>query len=259
MNKKKYKDWIKVYWLGAMIQILVVCMCPFCMNCADMAYPRILNLLCIAVGGTSSAVWGSIVAKKSGIVASYRQILVQFFQVKQLMRHYVMVFAFLIVLFGKALFAGNLLDGINGYSFVTIFLTAIIFGGIEEIGWRYTFQPSMEKRLPYEVASMLTFLSWGLWHYMYFYIADSLEGIQHGSFLLGLLTSCFVLGAIYHVSNSLWLCVLYHCLFNTFSQTLVANEMLWNYVSNILCTVLAIFIVRIYDRGSERNSCYITK
>lgn len=125
-----------------------------------------------------------------------------------------------------------------------IILQAIVFGGIEEIGWRYTFQPLREKRLPYEIASIITFVSWGLWHYMYFYVSDSLEEIQHISFLFGLLTSCFVLGAIYRVSNSLWLCVLYHCLFNTFSQTLVASEISWSWISNILCIMIAIVIGR---------------
>ena len=27
-----------------------------------------------------------------------------------------------------------------------IFFKAIVFGGIEELGWRYSFQPSIEKR-----------------------------------------------------------------------------------------------------------------
>ena len=47
-------------------------------------------------------------------------------------------------------------------------LLFLAFGGIEEIGWRYTFQPLLEESIPYEVASLVTFLCWGTWHYMYF-------------------------------------------------------------------------------------------
>lgn len=32
---------------------------------------------------------------------------------------------------------------------VFLFLKALAFGGIEEIGWRYTFQPVMERMVTY--------------------------------------------------------------------------------------------------------------
>lgn len=68
--------------------------------------------------------------------------------------------------------------------------------------------------------------------------------IEHVSFLLGLLVSCFVLGAIYHLTHSLWLCVLYHCLLNTFSQTLEGNGKMWGMLSSVICILLAIVGVR---------------
>ena len=244
MNKRKDKDWLKIYWCGTMIQILLICIIRFCLKALTVSYPDYLNFLFIAVGGTSSAVWGSIVAKKSGKVQRYRQIIKYFFQIKQSVKYYVIVLCFLLILFGPSLMTGKVAEEVKWYSFIMIFIMAIVFGGIEEIGWRYTFQPLLEKRLPYEIASIITFVSWGLWHYMYFYVSDSLEGIQHISFLFGLLTSCFVLGAIYRVSNSLWLCVLYHCLLNTFSQTLVASEISWSWISIILCITIAIVIGR---------------
>ena len=241
---KADKDWIKIYWLGTMVQIFIICFVRFLLRGLDISYPEFTNWLFIVVGGASSALWGSIVAKKSGKVECYQEILLHFFGIRQPIKYYAIVFLFLVILFGNSLFTGKILEGDRWYSFLSIFMISGIFGGIEEIGWRYTFQPLLEKSLPYEVASVLTFLSWGLWHYMYFYIADSLSGTQHVSFLLGLLVSCFVLGAIYHVTHSLWLCVLYHCMLNMFSQTLAPNEVTWNWISSILCIILAIIMVR---------------
>lgn len=130
------------------------------------------------------------------------------------------------------------------YTFPICFMQSLVFGGIEEVGWRYTFQPLLEKKIPYEIASIVTFVSWGIWHYLYFYITDTITGIKHVSFLLGLLVSCFVLGAIYHLTLSLWLCVLYHCLLNTFSQTLEGNGKMWGMLSSVICILLAIVGVR---------------
>lgn len=249
---KEHNEWIKIYWLGTMIQILLACFVRFLLRGFDIIYPEFMNLLFIAAGGTSSALWGSIVAKKSGKAEHYKQILFDFFEIRQPIKYYALVFLFLMILFGQSLFTGKILEGVKWYSFVSLFFIAVIFGGIEEIGWRYTFQPLLEEKVSYEAASVLTFFSWGLWHYMYFYIADSLVGIRHVSFLLGLLVSCFVLGAIYHVTHSLWLCVLYHCMLNTFSQTLSSVGTIWNWGSSILCIILAIIIVRKKKFKTER-------
>lgn len=144
------------------------------------------------------------------------------------------------------------MDGTAWYVFPLLFFQAILFGGIEEIGWRYTFQPMLEEHMSYEMASVVTFLSWSAWHYMYFYITDSIMFIQHIPFLMGLLVNSFVLGAIYRVSKSLWLCVMYHCLVNTLSQTLLANDFALTVVCDIICIVLAIVWVR---RSESQQVC----
>lgn len=123
-------------------------------------------------------------------------------------------------------------------------LLFLAFGGIEEIGWRYTFQPLLEESIPYEVASLVTFLCWGTWHYMYFYITDTISLISHDTFLIGLLGNCFILGAIYKKSQSLWLCVCYHCLLNVLSQTFTGNDLLMTLLCNGIDIFLAIALVK---------------
>lgn len=252
IHKKDSTYWIKVYWVGAMTQMFVTCVVLFLFRKFNISYPAIFNFLFLAIGGTSSALWGSVVAKKSNKIKKYKEIIFDFFRIKQPISYYIMVSFFIMILFGASLFTGNVLEGVMWYTFPSCFVIALLFGGIEEIGWRYTFQPMLEKRIPYEIASVLTFLSWGLWHYMYFYITDSIAGMQHVSFLFGLLVSCFVLGAIYRITHSLWLCVLYHCLINTFSQTLVSG----GYVSGLLCIVVAVMIVR-WNEHTWRKRRYV--
>lgn len=236
----------KTYWIGTTLQMFTVCFIIAVFRFNQIQYPGVLGLLFLIVGGASSAIWGIIVSVKFKCVNSGFKILKDFFNIKQSPLHYSIVVFFILVIFGTQVIRGHILDGVRWYSFFILFIQSIIFGGIEEIGWRYTWQPMIEKRVSFELACIFTFVSWLLWHYMYFYITNSLVTINHASFLMGLLGSCFVLGAIYRISNSLWLCVFYHCLLNVFFQTLYGNSLKTVVISNGICIVLSVFMVRTY-------------
>jgi hypothetical protein len=90
---------------------------------------------------------------------------------------------------------------------------------------------------------------WGCIILLYFYIVRAFEGINNLQFLLGLLSSSFILGAIYYISRSLWLCVMYHALLNTFSQTLVMAPLLETIITTVICVFLSVILVR---RGQRR-------
>ena len=42
------------------------------------------------------------------------------------------------------------------------------------------------------VATIITFLCWGVWHFLFFYVDGSIEAVNVPYFLLGLLTNCFI-------------------------------------------------------------------
>ncbi|MEF2565339.1 MAG: CPBP family intramembrane glutamate endopeptidase, partial [Streptococcus salivarius] len=62
-------------------------------------------------------------------------------------------------------------------------------------------------------------------------------------FLLGLLSNCFILSAIYTKTGSLWLCVMTHALVNALSQLSSTEESLWlSLVIKVLIILLAMKI-----------------
>ena len=244
--------WAKVYWAATMGQMFFVCLLVGVLRASSLPYPKVLNLLFIILGGSSSAIWGILVSIKSKRVFSGVTILFDFFDVRQSVAAYGVTILFLAIIFSSQLSSGLVIDGVKWYTFVILFLQSILFGGIEEIGWRYTFGPILEKKFSFILATSLTFVSWGLWHYMYFYLTDTLTYIQHGSFIIGLLGSSFIMGAIYRLSNSLWLCVLFHCLLNVFSQTMPANKLSIVITCNALCIVLALVLVEMDKRNKLR-------
>ena len=240
----KDKKAILYYWIGTIAQIAIICSIIFFLNCVNIEYGKIPALVFIAFGGLSSAVWGCVISKKSGKVTHYRQIAADFFNIRQPAKYYLLLFAFIIIVFGKQIVAGQSSVNTKWYSFFLLFFEALLFGGVEEIGWRYTFQPKLEKYFSFELSTLITFGSWAIWHYMYFYIAGAAAPIDSTIFLLSLLGTSFILGAIYHVTQSLWLCVLYHVLLNVFSQTLVGPSVLQTILTALICIILSIAIVR---------------
>lgn len=247
MNEKNMSNNKKAaitYWIGSIGQMAIVCTCLFALKISKISYPQILNIIFLIIGGMSSAFWGIIVSLKFKYKKSLHEIFKDFFDIKRSPMGYLIVICFIILIFGMQIIQGKVNENIYWYTYFILFLQAIIFGGIEEIGWRYTWQPIIEKRYSFEVASAATFVSWGLWHYMYFYITDSLVMIDHLTFLVGLLGSCFILGAIYRISKSLWLCVAYHCLLNVFSQTLQPAGFIMTLACNAIGIIVAILLVK---------------
>lgn len=235
---------IKKYLLGAGLQTGSVCLILFILKALHIDYPNPLNLLFLAIGGTATALWGIIIALNLGKAQSPIHILKAFFNIKQPPKYYGLMLAFLFILFAKQLTTGSIIAGTKWYTFIILFIGALLFGGIEEIGWRYAFQSLVQEKLPYELATLITFISWSIWHYMYFYIVNAINTTNHISFLIGLLGSCFILAAIYTITNSLCLCVLYHSLLNVFSQTFTQSSLQQTIITNLIVIMLSIILVR---------------
>lgn len=192
------------------------------------------------LGGLSSAIWGAIISIRYHH-SSFKQLLRDFFQVKQPLSNYLLVIIFLILDFLPLVWSGRMIIQ-AWYLPIILFLKALVFGGIEEIGWRYFFQPALQEKLTYLVATLFTFLAWSLWHLLYFYIDGSLATIHLLPFLFGLLSNCFILSAIYTRTRSLWLCVMTHALINCLSQ-LSSAESIWpSFVIKVLIILLAMRI-----------------
>ena len=168
------KNALALYLIGTLGQIWIVCLLTFILRnygiCVDFTTP--IGIIAIAIGGTSSALWGIIITVK---YRKYRlkYILKDFICLRQKYSRYLFVLIFLGLDFCCVLFGGNFQIS-AWYIPALLFIKAILFGGIEEIGWRYTFQPILEERFSYISSTIITFFAWGVWHFSYFYIEGTL-------------------------------------------------------------------------------------
>lgn len=242
---------LALYLSGTLGQIIIVCIAVSilrrCGMTVDFSTP--LGLIAVALGGTSSAVWGCIVSIKYRRI-KFIQIVKDFFNAKQSISAYLLMVLFLILDFLPNICCGGF--NINTwYQPIMMFLMALVLGGIEEIGWRYLFQPALQEKQNYILSTMITFFCWGIWHYLYFYIDGSLPKIQFIAFYTGLLVNCFILSALFIKTKSLWICVMTHALINTFSQTAAGANKYINILRIAVIIALAVFISYKNDKTSD--------
>ena len=236
----KKKQALSLYLAGTLGQILLVSLLVWLLRAwgVRVDYGTPIGLLTLMLGGLSSAIWGAIISIRYHH-SSFKQLLRDFFQVKQPLSNYLLVLIFLVLDFLPLVLSGEMVIQ-AWYLPIILFIKALVFGGIEEIGWRYFFQPTLQEKLTYLLSTLCTFVAWSLWHLLYFYIDGSLATIHLLPFLLGLLSNCFILSAIYTKTRSLWLCVMTHALINCLSQ-LSSAESIWpSFVIKVLIILLAV-------------------
>ena len=246
MNRKQA---LSMYLIGTFGQVLGVSLLVWFLRAGGVKvdFTSSFGIIAIIVGGLSSALWGSL-ASIGYYQSSFKQVLKDFFQVKDSLANYCLVLVFLLLDFFPFIFGGKITTQ-SLVLLLVLFLKALLFGGIEEIGWRYFFQPTLEEKIPYLSATVITFLAWSSWHLFYFYIDGSLAVIQLFPFLVGLLTNCFILSALYHKTKNLWICVMTHALINALSQ-LSSTESVW--LSLVIKMLIILLAMRIASSSMEK-------
>lgn len=246
MNRKQA---LSFYLAGTLGQILLVSLLVWLLRAGEVRvdYGTPIGLFTLMLGGLSSAIWGGYVSIRYHH-SSFKQLVRDFFQVKQAPLNYLLVLIFIGLDFLPLVLSGKMIIP-TWYLPIILFVKALVFGGIEEIGWRYFFQPTLQEKLPYLVSTLFTFLAWSLWHLFYFYIDGSLAMVNLLPFLLGLFSNCFILSAIYTRTRSLWLCVMTHALINSLSQ-LSSAESVW--LSLVIKVLIILLAMRIASSSMEK-------
>lgn len=247
MNRKQA---LSFYLAGTLGQILLVSLLVWLLRAGEVRvdYGTPIGLFTLMLGGVSSAIWGGYVSIRYHH-SSFKQLVRDFFQVKQAPLNYLLVLIFIGLDFLPLVLSGKMIIP-TWYLPIILFVKALVFGGIEEIGWRYFFQPTLQEKLTYIVSTLCTFVAWSLWHLLYFYIDGSLAMVKLLPFLLGLFSNCFILSAIYTKTRSLWLCVMTHALINSLSQLSSTEENLG--LSLVIKVLIILLAMKIASSSMEK-------
>ncbi len=207
------------------------------------------------LGGFSPTIASYISLKKNKKIKGFKDWLKNVFDFKHSIISYLMVI-FLSFLF---IFPQCLISGYekSGPLFIIFIMVPIMLfgGGLEEAGWRYILAPELEKKYNFIVSTIIVSLIWWLWHLPLFYIQGvSQYGQNYLAFGLNVLGLSFALSSIKKNTNSVWLCVLFHCIANSLSGIyLIYPNILGNIVSTIILIVSSIILVKINNKKKIFN------
>ncbi len=232
---------LTLYLIGALGQILIVCIAVFVLRSFGLTvgYSTPTGWIAIAIGGISSALWGTVIAIQYRN-SSLKKVAGDFFRVRQNPVNYIWLLAFIILDFLPVAFGGTITVS-AWYLPLIMFIKHIAFGGLEEIGWRYLFQPLLQEKIPYIFATIITFAAWAVWHFLFFYLDETkADAIP---FLLGLLINSFILSALYVKTKNLWICAMTHSFINVLSQITSGGNRYLGIVTRVAIIILAVLLV----------------
>ncbi len=94
---------------------------------------------------------------------------------------------------------------------IVLLSATVVGGGNEELGWRGIMQPELEKKLPFQIATLITGCVWMAWHIpLWFVVGTSQQGMNYGLYCIYGLILSFWLATLYKKTNSIFSCVVFH-------------------------------------------------
>ena len=108
-------------------------------------------------------------------------------------------------------------------------------------------QPELEKKFSFNLATILTGITWWLWHFPIFFIKGT-ANTNMNYFLFGImcLTLSYALATIRKISNGVFPCILAHSLINGLSAIFVFNfSLLSCCISLIVIIIISLIILNI--------------
>ncbi len=191
------------------------------------------------LGGWSPTIASFIALKKNNKIKNLKDWMQNVFDFKHsIFSHLMVVFLGILFILPQCFISGYE-KGAPLFAIVVMIPMMLIGGGLEEAGWRYILQPELEKKYSFISSTIIVSMIWWLWHLPLFYIQGvSQYGQNYYAFGINVLGLSFALASIRKNTNSVWLCVLFHCIVNSLSGIYIVNN---NILGNIITAIILIF------------------
>lgn len=201
-------------------------------------HPLLYITYCL--GGWSPTIASFLSLKKGKEVGGFKEWLKHVFDFRHSLPSYIMVVGLSIVVMLPQCLISGYKNGAPIFMLVVMIPMMLFGGGLEEAGWRYILQRELEKKYSLVISTLVVGVIWWLWHLPLFYIQGVGQyGQNYFEFGILVLGMAFALASIRRNTNSVWLCVLFHCLVNSLGGVYITNS---NMVGSIVTTVLVVIV-----------------
>ena len=208
------------------------------------------------LGGLSPTIASYIVLKKNNEITDFRDWIKKIFTFKISIKFYIFtILLYLIIPIMYFLIPPGLERIEPIYVFFVSLPIMIIGGGLEEAGWRYILQSELDKKFGFILSAIIVAPIWAVWHLPLFYIQGVGQyGTNFGIFTIRIIGYTFALGAIRKITGSVFLCILFHSMFNAGYNTFIITQTIpRSIIMSISMAVISIMAVFYIKSKNKRN------
>lgn len=140
-------------------------------------------------------------------------------------------------------------------SLVRLTLMMVVFGGLEEFGWRGLLLPALSKIFKFQIAALVVGAIWGIWHLPLFFMHGAAQ--YQSNFLvfaIQVIGMGFVLAWLFGRTKSILICVLFHAFSNAVSSSGLSNPYGNAYVNALIWLVVGLGLVLLDRKNLDLNN-----
>jgi membrane protease YdiL (CAAX protease family) len=180
-------------------------------------YGTPISMIIFLLGGLSPTIVAYFSLKSCGKVEGFKDFFKQTFHVKQPTKAYLLVITLLAIYLTVPAIMGIVTYNAPIYILPLAFISSLVGGGLEELGWRFILQYELEKKFSFTISTIITAAIWAVWHLPLFFILGTSQNtlIGFAEFSVLVVGFSFVLATVYKLTKSIWLCVFCHALINS--------------------------------------------
>jgi len=133
-------------------------------------------------------------------------------------------------------------------SLVRLTLMMVVFGGLEEFGWRGLLLPALSKIFKFQIAAFIVGVIWGIWHLPLFFMHGAAQYQSNFIvFAIQVIGLGFVLAWLYRRTKSIFICVFFHAFSNAVASSGLSSPVGNGVVNALIWLVVGLGLI-ILDR-----------
>ncbi|MEW9183608.1 CPBP family intramembrane glutamic endopeptidase [Bacillus mycoides] len=220
-------------------------------------FGTLLAMILFVFGGIMPAIVAISLKKKYGSKEEFRVF------IKNIVnpRHHFVWYVLIVVLAFISCYLPTIFGGATMqkplYVALLSFPTMIVGGGLEEIGWRGFLQPALQKKNSAFFSTVIVSVIWAIWHWPLWFIPGTNQTQRDFiAFIITTIAVSFLLTTIFNATKSIFMCLIFHALLNSFWSVYVPNDKVLPAFSTF---IFGIFVFIVYKVIIKRKNLLLIR
>ncbi|MGF9827771.1 CPBP family intramembrane glutamic endopeptidase [Bacillus anthracis] len=205
-----------------------------------------LAMILFVFGGIMPAIIAISLKKKYGSQEEFRSFIENIVNPKHHFAWYILIIilafisCYLPTIFGGATVQKPL------YVALLSFPIMIVGGGLEEIGWRGFLQPALQKRFSVFLSTVIVSGIWAIWHWPLWFIPGTNQTQRDFiAFIITTMAVSFLLTTIFNATKSIFMCLIFHALLNSFWSVYVPNDKVLPVIPTLIFGIFVFILCKV--------------